>query len=110
VVNPFDPYVANKDVGDGEQLTLVWHLYNMMASCKVDFELTKIPCYLASIYKPKLTMYMGRKHDNLGVDLELQADGKLQLQVSMIKHLKNVISRFPELITQQHQWEKDSLT
>jgi hypothetical protein len=41
-VNPYDPYVANKDVGDGEQLTIVWHIDNLMAACKLDFELTKM--------------------------------------------------------------------
>jgi hypothetical protein len=56
--NPYDPCVANKDVGDGEQLTFVWHVDNLMASCKLNFELTKMSCYLAKIYGLKLTMHM----------------------------------------------------
>ncbi len=51
-VNPYDPYVANKDVGDGKQLTVIWHVDDLMGSCVVDFELTKLSCYLASIYGP----------------------------------------------------------
>jgi hypothetical protein len=47
-VNPNDPCVANKDVGDGKQLTVIWHMDDLMASCVVDFELTKLSCYLAS--------------------------------------------------------------
>ena len=67
-----------------------------MTSCKIDFELTKLPCYLARIYGPKLTMHTGRKHDYLGIDLEFQEDGNLD--VSMVKYLKGVIEVFPEQI------------
>ncbi len=77
VVNLYDPCVANKDVRDGEQLTIVWHVVNLMAMCKLDLKLTKMSCYLAKIYGPKLKMSTGRKHDDLGVDLEFCEDGNL---------------------------------
>jgi hypothetical protein len=77
VVNPYNPCVENKDVGDGEQLTIVWHVDNLMALCKINFKLTKMSCYLAKIYGPKLTMRTGRKHDYLGVDLEFCKDRNL---------------------------------
>jgi hypothetical protein len=96
VINPYDPCKGNKDVGEGEQLTVIWHVDDLMASCKDDFELTKMSCYLAKIYGPKLTMHTGRKHNYLGVDMEFQEDGNLQ--VSMVKYLTNVIEGFPELI------------
>ena len=67
-----------------------------MASCEVDFELTKLSCYLASIYGPKLTMHTGGKHEYLGVDFEFERDGRLN--VSMVSYLKNVIEAFPEQI------------
>jgi hypothetical protein len=54
-VNPYDPC--------GKQLTVIWHVDDLMASCGVNFELTKLSCYLANKYGPKLTM-----HDYLGVD------------------------------------------
>ena len=41
-----------------------------MVSCKDDFELTKLSCYLGNIYGTKLSMHTGRKHDYLGVDME----------------------------------------
>ena len=50
VINPYDPCVANKDLGDGKQLTMTWHVDDLMALCVVDFELTKLLCYLANIY------------------------------------------------------------
>jgi len=62
----------------------------------VDFELTKLSCYLAKIYGPKLTMHRGRKHDYLGINLKFHEDG--DLDVSMVKYLKGVIEEFPELI------------
>jgi len=96
VVNPYDPCVANKSVGDGEQLTVIWHVDDLMTSCKIDFELTKLSCYLVRIYGPKLTMHTGRKHDYLGIDLEFREDGNLD--VSMVKYLKGVIEAFPEHI------------
>ncbi len=33
VVNPYDPCVANKNVGNGEQLTVIWHVDDLMSSC-----------------------------------------------------------------------------
>jgi len=94
--NPYDPCVANKDEGDRKQLTIIWLVDDLMASCVVDFELTKLSCYLANIYGPKLTMHVGNKHDYLGVDLEFQQDRRLN--VLMVNYLRNVIEGFPEQI------------
>ena len=96
VVNPYDPCVANTDVGDEKQLTVIRHVDDLMALCVVDFKLTKLWCYLANIYGPKLMMHMGNKHNYLGVDLEFQQDG--WLSVSMANYLKNVIDGFLEQI------------
>ncbi len=80
-----------------KQLTVVWHVDNHMVSCKDDFKLTKFSCYLAKIYGPKLSMHTGRKHNYLGVDMEFNEDGTLD--VLMIKYLKDVINDFPEVIS-----------
>jgi hypothetical protein len=96
-INPYDPCVANKTTVGGKQLTVVWHVDDLMASCEDDFELTKFSCYLAKIYGPKLSMHTGKKHNYLGVDMEFNEDGTLD--VSMINYLKNVINEFPETIT-----------
>ena len=50
--------MANKTTDGGKQLTAVWHVDDLMASCKDDFELTKFSCYLAKIYGPKLSMHV----------------------------------------------------
>ncbi len=96
-VNPYDPCVANKVTECGKQMTVIWHVNNLMGSCKNDFKLTKFSCYLAKIYSPKLSMHTGCKHNYLGVDMEFNDDGTLE--ASMITYLKNVISKFPEVIT-----------
>ncbi len=95
-INPYDPCVANMITQDGKQLTVIWHVASLMASCKVDLELTTLSCYLANMYGPNVTMHTGRKHNYLGMDLEFNEDGTLN--VSMITYLKNVIADFPEVI------------
>jgi hypothetical protein len=67
-----------------------------MESCENDFKLTKFSCYLVKLFGPKLSMHTGRKHNYLGVDMEFNDDGTLE--VSMITYLKNVISEFPKII------------
>ena len=86
-------------VGSGKQLTVVWHVDDLMVMCKYNFELTKFSCYLAKLYRPKLSMHLGRKHNYLGVDMEFCKDG--MLEVSMFKYLQNVIDKFPEMIEGQ---------
>ncbi len=95
-INPYDPCVANKMTEAGKQLTVIWHVDDLMGSCKDDFELTKFSCYLAKVYGPKLRMHMGRKHDYLGVDMEFNKDSTLD--VSMFKYLHDIIDGFPEVI------------
>ena len=96
VINPYDSCVANMETESGKQLTVVWHVDDLMASCKDDFKLTKFSCHSGRIYGPSLSTHLGKKQDYLGVDMEFCNDGALE--VSMIKYLKNMITKFPELI------------
>ena len=82
-----------------KQLTVVWHMDDLLGSCKDDFELMKFSCYMAGIYGPKLSMHMGKKHDYLGVTMEFCDNGALE--VSMVEYLKNVLNEFPERIQGQ---------
>ena len=84
-INPYNPCIANKITDAKKQLTVVWHVDDLMGTCEDDFELTKFSCYLGKIYGPKLSMYTGRKHAYLGVDMEFRDDG--MLEVSMFKYL-----------------------
>jgi hypothetical protein len=78
----------------GKQLTVIWHIKNLMGSCKDDFMLTKFSCYLAGIYGTKLSMHTGRKHNYLGMEIEFNEDD--MLEVSMITYLKNITGLFPK--------------
>jgi hypothetical protein len=68
-----------------------------MGTCTEGFELTKFLCYSAKIYGPKLSMHTGNKQDYMGVDLEFNDDGTLDM--SMVNYLKSVIAEFPEMVT-----------
>jgi hypothetical protein len=96
-VNPYNPCIANMTTSSGEPMTVIWHVDNLMGTCTEDFELTKFSCYLARIYGPKLSMHSGNKHDYLGVDIEFNDDGTLD--VLMVNYLKSVIADFSEMIT-----------
>jgi hypothetical protein len=95
-VNPYDPCVANKMTEVGKQLTVIWHVDNLMESCEDDFELTKFSCYLGKIYGPKLRMHLGCKHEYLGMNMGFNKDGTLD--ALMFKYLQEVIDDFPEVI------------
>ncbi len=75
VVNPYNPCMANMTTKEGKQLIVVWHVDDLMASCKDNFELTKFSCHLRKLYGPKLSMHTGRKHNYLGLDMEFCEDG-----------------------------------
>ena len=84
-INPYNPCVANKMTDTGKQLTVVWHVDDLMALCEDNFKLTKFSCYLGRIYGSKLSMHMGRKHDYLGVDKVIHGRrhaGDINVQVS----------------------------
>jgi hypothetical protein len=88
--------MANMTTKSGKQLTVVWHVDDLMGSCKDNFKLTKFLCYLGKIYGPKLRMHTGRRHDYLGANMDFNNDGTLD--VSMIVYLKKVIVGFPKEI------------
>ncbi len=96
-VNPYNPCMANLETKFGKQLTMIWHVDNLMAPCKDNFKLTKFLCYLGKIYGTKLIMHTGQKHEYLGMYMEFNEDG--MLEVLMVTYLKNVIEQFPEEIS-----------
>ncbi len=83
----------------GKQLMVIWHVDDLMGSCEDDFELTKFSCYLGKIYGPKLRIHLGCKYEYLGMNMEFNKDGTLD--VSMFKYLQEVIDNFPEVIRGQ---------
>ena len=62
-----------------KQITVVWHVGDLMVSCEDNFELTKFACYLADIYGFKLAMHTEKKHGYLGMDFKFTDEGKLKV-------------------------------
>ncbi len=65
-MNPYDPCMGNMTTKEGKQLTIVWHVDDLMVLCEDNFELTKFSCHLGKLYGPKLRMHTGCKHTTLG--------------------------------------------
>ena len=76
-------------VKEEKQITVIWHVDDLMMSCEDNFELTKFLCYLANIYGPKLAMHLGNKHDYLGMHFEFMDNRSLE--ESMFKYLDSII-------------------
>eukprot|EP00804_Cyclotella_cryptica_P003539 CCRYP_002162-RA/>CCRYP_002162-RA protein AED:0.36 eAED:0.36 QI:0/-1/0/1/-1/1/1/0/220 len=55
-INPYDMCVANKEMKHGHQLTVLWYVDDLKISCKSKVEVTKLICYLRSIYGDKVTI------------------------------------------------------
>ena len=82
VINPEDPYGANKWIVDeahpeGHKRKVIWHVYDLLVSCKDTFESTKLQCCLGSMYDLGLTINRDTKHHYLEMDLEFYKDGSL---------------------------------
>ena len=78
-----------------------------MMSCEDNFELTKLSCYLANIYGPKLAMHLGNKHDYLGMDFEFMDNGRRVIlstlrQSSSLSRIRS-IARKSKLWTAQQE-------
>jgi hypothetical protein len=70
-----------------------------MGLCEDDFKLSKFLSYLGSIYRTKLSVHTKKKHNYLGMDMEFNDKGTLE--VSMITYLKDIIEQFPEVINKK---------
>ena len=66
-----------RKVKEEKQITAIWHVDDLMMSGEDNFELTKLSCYLANIYGPKLAMQLGNKNDYLGMDFEFMENVSL---------------------------------
>ena len=84
IINPNNPYVANKMTKRGDQIAVVWHIDDLMVSFKDNFAITKFACYLAKTYGPKMTMHTGNRYDYLGVIMEFKDQ---KVKASMFDYL-----------------------
>lgn len=96
-MNPYDPCVANKETKDGKQLTALWHVDDLEASCVHGHEITKLFLYLKRIYGDKMTIDRSKKFEFLGMQLDYSEPGVFG--VDMIPYIDKIIEDWPETIT-----------
>ncbi len=65
-INPYDPCIVNKFV-NGRQMTLRWHVDNLMISHKNMVEIMVFIQELKRIYEDNLAESAGKKHNHLGM-------------------------------------------
>ena len=83
--------MAHTTTPSRKHITVIWHVDDLIVSYDENFEITKFACYLSSVYEPKMTMYMGRKHNYLGVIYKFE-DKKVE--VLMFNFLDRAIDDF----------------
>lgn len=97
-INPYDPCVANKMTKNGKQLTVLWHVDDLEASCVEGHEVTKLFLYLKRIYGNKITIDRNKKFEFLD-GMQLDYSEPEVFQVGMIPYIDTIISDWPEAIT-----------
>jgi hypothetical protein len=98
-INPYDPCVANKDV-DGHQLTVCWHVDDLLIGHKKRDVVTRFTRWLQQRYetpdKP-LKATRGPIHDYLGMNINFSTPKTVSFD--MIPYIKKILNEFPEKIT-----------
>jgi hypothetical protein len=95
-INPYDPCVANKMV-NGTQMTIRWHVDDLMISHLSQDEIMKVVRQIKDIYGENLAETSGTVHDYLGMTFDYSFTK--EVRINMWDYLRNVIQEFPEEIT-----------
>ena len=91
-LNPYDPCVANIDI-NGDQMTICWHVDDLLCTHKSNFELTKLALYLKERFGG-ISVTRGDVFTYLGIDFDHSTKG--EVAVSMIPYLNDLLREFPE--------------
>ena len=94
-VNPYDPCVVNKMV-NGSQMTVRWHVDDLMISHTSSEAISQFLCTLKDIYGDNLAETTGSVHDYLGMIFDFSERDKVK--INMTEYLSKVIADFPEEI------------
>jgi len=95
-INPYDPCVANKMV-NGTQMTIRWHVDDLMISHLSQDEIMKVVQQIKDIYGENLAETSGTVHGYLGMTFDYSFTK--EVRINMWDYLQNVIQEFPEEIT-----------
>ena len=96
VINPYDPCAVNKMI-NGAQITIRWHVDDLMISHVSQDKIMKVVQGIKEIYGENLAETFGTVHDYLGMMFDYSF--AKEVRVNMRDYLRNVIKEFPEEIT-----------
>ncbi len=95
IINPYDPCDANKIV-NGKQLTLQWHVDDLMISHVDITAINKFLQELKAIYGNSLTEGIVKQQNYLGMIFDFSS--KNEVQINMTQSISKIIEDFPEEI------------
>jgi hypothetical protein len=94
--NPYDLCVMSRTTEAGDQQAVIWHVDDLMSSCRDSFKTMSLTHYLSKIYVVKMTVSRGKKHAYFGMDWDYSCDRMVQFL--MMRAIDGAINDFPELI------------
>jgi hypothetical protein len=98
-INPYGPCVAKKIV-DGHQLTIGWHVDDLLIGHPKPDTVTLFLAWIAKRYNmpdKKVTPTWGSYHDYLGINIDFSDPGMVKFD--MVPYIRKIIDAFPEKIT-----------
>jgi hypothetical protein len=95
-INPYNPCVANELV-DGKQMTVRWHIDDLMISHVNQDKILKFVKCIKDIYGDNLAENVGMTHDYLGMTFDYAFER--EVRINMCTYMSKVIEDFPEEIT-----------
>ena len=98
VLNPYDPYVANKVIG-GSQMTIFFCVDDCKLSHKSSRQMDRMIKYLRKEYESifedssgKMTVKRGKVHEYLGMTIDYSKPG--QAKVTMLNYVEEILTDF----------------
>jgi hypothetical protein len=98
-INPYNPCAVNKIV-DGHQLTVCWHVDDLLIGHAKPETVTRFLTWIAKHYNTpdkKLTPTWGSYHDYLGINIDFSDSGMVKFD--MVPYIDTIIDAFPDKIT-----------
>ena len=93
-INPYDPCVANKQIGDNQH-TIMWHVDDLKSSIKDPKVNDKFIVWLNKEFgkEKEVTVTRGKKHVYLGMVLDYSTPG--EVKVDMKEYVQEMLNEFP---------------
>jgi hypothetical protein len=95
-VNPYNPCIVNKIKVNGSQMTIRWHVDDLMISHSSGKAISKFLHALKDIYGDNLTESTGKIHDSLRMTFDSSL--RDEVKINMTKYISKVIEAFPKEI------------